>query len=187
MKTLVKTILSVVFAGICLISPAQSGTSHSVGLQLNPFLDENFFNGNAFKPVYALRYTISIKDHITLGPEISGYNIRVPTIGPAYRSSSFNVGGFFRYSILPASRIRPFLELSPYYTFYSYKIKRPAETFSGTEPSGKSSYFSGYVAPGITLFNKSQKISLDVFYKFSGKDFLNGKQSVLSYRFNFRF
>jgi hypothetical protein len=157
--------------------------NHSIGLQLNPYLNKSLFNGSAFKPVYALRYTFSIKDHITLGPEFSGSIVRVPTVAPGYTSSNINLGGFFRYSFFPEARVKPFFELSSYYTFYNYKNLGT----EGTETSGSDSYLSGYLAPGISLFSKSRKFSVDLFYKFSNKDFVNGKQSVLSYRFNFRF
>lgn len=183
MKILLKTILSIVFVGFYLISSAQTGMNQSIGLQLNPYLDESLFNGNAIKPVYALRYTFSIKDHITLGPELSGSFIRVPSVGPAFKSSNIKLGGFLRYSFLPESRIKPFFELSTYYTFHHYKN----HVTGGIETSGSDSYLSGYLAPGISLFSKSRKFSIDLFYKFSNKDFVNGKQSVLSYRFNFRF
>jgi hypothetical protein len=183
MKMLLKIILSIIVVGFSLISSGQTGMNHSIGLQLNPYLDESLFNGNAIKPVYALRYTFSVRDHITLGPELSGNFMRGPIAGPVYKSSNFNLGGFFRYSFLPESRVKPFFELSAYYTFYSYKYLGTG----GTETSGSDSYFSGYLAPGISLFSKSRKFSVDLFYKFSNKDFVNGKQSVLSYRFNFRF
>jgi hypothetical protein len=183
MKILFKTILSIVFVGFCLISSAQSGMNHSIGLQLNPYLDKSLFNGNAIKPVYALRYTFSIKDHITLGPELSGSFMRLPTAGPVYKSSNINLGGFFRYSFLEESRIKPFFELSSYYTFLNYKQHGLGTTWT----NGSDSYLSGYLAPGISLFSKSRNFSFDLFYKFSNKDFVNGKQSVLSYRLNFRF
>ena len=183
MKMLLKTILAIVFVGFSLISSAQTGINHSIGIQLNPYLNKSLFDGNAIMPVYALRYTFSIKDHITLGPELSGYFKRVPSVGPAYKSSRINLGGFFRYSFLPESRVKPFFELSTYYNFYNYKL---LET-GGTETSGSDSYLSGYLAPGISLFSKSRKFSVDLFYKFSNKDFINDKQSVLSYRLNYNF
>lgn len=184
MKMLFTTILSIVFAGFCLISSAQSRASHSIGLQFNPYLDADLFNGSSIKLVYALRYNFNIKDHITLGPELSGYYFKEHSVD--YTASNFNVGGFLRYSFSPASRVKPFFELSPYYTFFSYK-NLPENTYEGMPPNGKDSYLSGYLAPGISLFNKSQKFSLDLFYKFSTKDFVNGNHSVLSYRLNFRF
>ena len=181
---LLKTILSIVFVGFCLISSAQRGASHSIGLQLNPYLDEDLFNGSSIKLVYALRYNFSIKDHLTLGPELSGYYFKEHSVD--YTDSNFNVGGFFRYSFFPASRVKPFFELSPYYTFFSYK-NAPENFYPGMLPNGKDSYLSGYLAPGISLFNKSQKFSFDLFCKFSSKGFVNGENIVLSYRFNFRF
>jgi len=181
-----KTILSSVLVFFFLMSSAQSGKSHSIGLQLNPYLDKDLFNGNSIKYVYALRYTFSIKDHITLGPELSGYNVKLLYLDPNYTFSNFNVGGFFRYSFSPSSRVKPFFELSPYYTFSSYK-NLPENTYEGVPPNGKDSYLAGYLAPGISLFNKSQKFSLDLFCKFSSKAFVNGNQLVLSYRLNFRF
>lgn len=186
MKMLLKTILSIVFAGFCLISSSQSSKSHSIGLQLNPYLDEELFHGYAIKYVYASRYTFSIKNHITLGPELSGFYVKLLSLDPNYIYSYFNVGGFLRYSFLPASRVRPFFEISPYYTFRHYK-NLPENTYEGMPTDGKDSYLSGYLAPGISFFNKSQKISLDLFCKFSGKYFVNNENIVLSYRLNFRF
>jgi hypothetical protein len=183
MKLLLRTNLSIILIGFCLISSAQTGKNHSIGLQLNPYLDKSLFNGSALKPVFAIRYSFSIKDHITLGPELSGSFMRVPTVGPAYKSSNFNLGGFFRYSFFPESRVNPFIELSSYYTLYNSKYLGT----EGTEITGSDNYLSGYLAPGISLFSKSRKFSVDLFYKFSNKDFVNGNQSVLSYRLNFRF
>lgn len=183
MRMLFKTILSILLTGFCMMSSAQTGTNHSIGLQLNPYFDESLFKGDAIKPVYAFRYTFSIKDHISLGPELSGNFMRGPIAGPVYKSSNFNLGGFFRYSFLPGSRVKPFFELSTYYTFFSYKQHGLGATWSG----GSDSYLSGYLAPGISLFSKSRNFSVDLFYKFSNTDFVNGNKSVLSYRFNYRF
>jgi hypothetical protein len=105
---------------------------------------------------------------------------------PNFTISNFNIGAFARYSLLPKSRIRPFFELSPYYTFHSYK-NFPEANYYGTLPPEKTSYFSGYIAPGITLFNKSRNVSLDLMYKFSNKQFVNGSKSVFSYRLNINF
>lgn len=185
MNMLLKTILSIVFIGFCLISSAQTGMNHSIGLQLNPYIDEALFNRYSFKTVYALRYTFSIKDRITLGPEVSGSYFRTP-VQPHFTSYKINVGGFFRYSFFPESRVKPFFELSSYYTYYSYKYGNEVQQW-GIKQSGSGSYLSGYLAPGISLFSKSRKLSIDLFYKFSNKYFVNDKHSVLSYRLNLRF
>jgi hypothetical protein len=183
---LLKTILSSVLVSFCFITSAQNGMKNSIGLQLNPYVDEDLFNGNSTKFVYALRYNIKINDHITLGPEFSGYHSKLLYLEPDYSYSNFNAGGFFRYSFLPASRINPFLELSPYYTFLRYK-NLPDNAYNGVGPNGKDGYLSGYLAPGVSLFSKSRKISLDLFYKFSNKMLVNSEKSVFSYRLNFRF
>jgi hypothetical protein len=157
---------------------------NSIGLQLNPFLDEHLFNHEFYSPVYAFRFTFGIKEHITLGPELSGFYTK--TYVDDYTIGNFNVGGYFRYSFLPQSRIRPFLEVSSYYTYHYWK-NGPDITSDDTEPNGNKSFLSGYVAPGITLFSKSRKISLDLMYKFSNNTFVNGEKSVFSYRLNFWF
>jgi hypothetical protein len=105
---------------------------------------------------------------------------------PNFTISHLNIGGFVRYSFLPGSRIMPFGEISPYYTFSSYK-NGPENVYPGMEPEGKSNYFSGYIAPGISLLNKSRNIKLDLMYKFSDKVFVNGNKSVFSYRLNINF
>lgn len=185
MKIVNGIILSIFLLGNCLISSAQSISNHSIGLQLNPYVDEFLFTNTFVKPVFALRYSWGIKDHISFGPEISGFQFKA--LSNDYSVKNLNVGGFFRYSFLPSSRIKPFIELSPYYTFQSWK-NAPVENFGELlEPNGSKSYLSGYVAPGISLYCKSKKISLDLFYKFSDKPFVNGKQSVLSYRLNYNF
>ena len=186
MKMLLKTILSIVFLSFCLMSSAQSGARHSIGLQLNPYLNADLFDGMSVKYVYAGRYNFSIKDHITFGPELSGFYGKLLYLDPNYKYSNFNVGGFFRYSFIPASRVKPFFELSPYYTFLSYK-SLPENAYKGLTTNGKDSYLSGYLAPGISLFNKSGKLSLDLFCKFSSKMLVNNDKIVFSYRLNFRF
>lgn len=184
MKTISRTIISILLSGYCVISSAQSIGNHSIGLQINPYVDEFLFTNTFIKPVYAFRYTLGIKEHITFGPELSGFYAKARVND--YTFGNFNIGGFFRYSFLPASRIKPFIELSPYYTYHYWK-NGPEDTFTGVEPSGSKSLISGYIAPGISLFSKSGKVSLDLFYKFSNKSFVNEKQSVLSYRLNFKF
>lgn len=184
MKVICRTILIILFTGICLISSSQSIGTHSIGLQLNTYVDESLFTNTFIKPVYAFRYTLGIRKNITFGPELSGFYVKAH-VGD-YTFGSFNIGGFFRYSFLPASRVKPFIEVSPYYIYHYWK-NGPEDSFNGAEPNGSKSFISGFIAPGISLFSKSGKLSLDLFYKFSDKTFVNGKQSVLSYRLNLNF
>ena len=184
MKILGRTILFILLSGYCVISSSQSVGKHSVGLQLNPFLDEHLFNHESYSPVYALRYTFSIKEHIALGPELSGFYTK--TYVDDYTMGNFNLGGYFRYSFLPQSRFKPFIEVSSYYTYHYWK-NGPEISINDIPPNGSESFLSAYVAPGMSIFSKSGKISLDLMYKFSNKDFVNSGKSVFSYRLNFWF
>jgi hypothetical protein len=177
--------LSILLGITCLfsfIAPAlaQDNTkNNSIGVQINPYLDSQFFDGISRKYVFALRYSFNIKDHLSLGPEVSGY----------YRDydysnmSVFNLGCFVRYSLLPNSRIRPFFEFSPYYTFFHYEVT----SLEGVERD--DTYFTGYLSPGLSLHSKNRRVSLDLMYKFSitDKPFVNNVRSVFSYRLNFNF
>jgi hypothetical protein len=78
------------------------------------------------------------------------------------------------------------MEVSSYYTYHYWK-NGPEVTFGEFEPNDSKSFLTGYVAPGISLFSKSRKMSLDLMYKFSNKTFVNNQKSVFSYRLNFWF
>ena len=185
MKIFGRSILCIIFSGYCLIAPSQSVSKQSIGLQLNPYFDGHLFNHEFYSPVYAFRYTFGIKEHITLGPELSGFYSKV--YADDYTFGNINFGGYLRYSFLPQARVKPFVEASTYYTYHYWK-NGPEVFYGGSlEPNGSKSFLSGYAAPGITLFSKSGKTSLDLMYKFSNKNFANGEKSVFSYRLNFWF
>jgi len=166
---------------------AQDGSkSRSIGVQLNPYLDARFFDRTFIKPVFAGRYSFNFKDHISFGPEVSGYFVHWNSHQDDMNISDLNLGGFVRYSLLPTARIRPFLEFSPYYTLYHFK----STTIQTTEGIGReyhNSYLSGYLSPGITLYSQNHKISLDLMYKFSNKTLVSDKKSAFTYRLNFNF
>lgn len=167
-----------------LASIAQQANRNSLGIQLNPFIDEHFFTGTFFKPVYALRYTFSLGDNLNFGPEASGYWLK--SKNDTYSSSDFRISAYARYSFLQGSRIRPFIEGSAGYTFYRQEFG-PTFVPYGSEPRDHGSYFSWYAAPGVSLWTKSRRMSLDLMYKFSDRYFVNGNKSVFSYRVNFWF
>lgn len=184
MKIVCRILLGFFLTGYCFTLSSQGSNNQSLGLQLNPYLDEGFFNQSFIMPVYALRYSVEIKEHLTLGPELSGTAFKSKSTGNT--SNTLRIGGFVRYSFLPEARIRPFAELSPYFAYYSWNYN-PDGYFVNIEPKGSKSYFSGYIAPGISLYSKSKKLSIDLFYKFSDRKFINGKQSIFSYRLNYNF
>lgn len=166
------------------IQAQDNNKKHSIGIQLNPYLESNFFDGYLVRPVFAVRYGFNIKDHLSFGPEVSGHFLRMKT--DQFSSSDINLGAFVRYSIFPTSRIKPFLEFSPYYTFLHAKI---AGWQTREEYEVSKTNIGGYLSPGISLYTKNRKFSLDLMYKFSITDeaFVNSKQSVFTYRFNFNF
>lgn len=160
--------------------------NHSIGIQINPYLDSDLFSGILMKPVFAGRFGFNLDNHLSVGPEVSGYLIRFHPNRGDMDITDIKLGGFARYTFMPASRIRPFLEFSPYYTFHHFK----SETIFTPEGIGKeyhANLLSGYISPGITLYSKNEKFSLDLMYKFSNKYFLNGHKSVFTYRFSFNF
>jgi hypothetical protein len=166
---------------------AQDGSkNHSIGIQLNPYLDSHFFNGTFIKPVFAGRYAFNLDNHFSIGPEVSGYSVKWNSNRGDLNIFDLNLGGFVRYSVLPTSRIKPFIEFSPYYTFYHFKSKT-IQTQEGIGKEYDRTYFSGYLSPGITLYSKNHKFSLDLMYKFSNKTMVNDKKSAFTYRLNFNF
>lgn len=184
MKIPGKALLCILISGYCVFTSAQSVGKHSVGLQINPFADGSLFNHESYSPVYALRYTWAIKEHITLGPELSGFYTK--TYVDNFTTGNINAGAYFRYSFFPQFRVRPFFELSSYYTWHYWK-NGPEVSLDDWEPNGSAGFLSGYAAPGLTLFSKSGKFSLDLMYKFSDRSFVNDRKSVFSYRLNFWF
>lgn len=166
------------------VQAQDNNKKYSIGIQLNPYLDSYLFDGTFFKPVFAVRYGFNIKDHLSFGPEVSGHFVRMRS--DQYNSSAINLGAFVRYSIFPTSRIKPFLEFSPYYSFLHTKL---AAFQTREEYEASKTNIGGYLSPGISLYTKNRKFSLDLMYKFSitDKAFVNSKQSVFTYRFNFNF
>lgn len=174
--------LSILLCFTCLIlfvAPiqAQDNTKNSsIGIQFNPYL---YSDGISKTYVFAFRYGFNIKDHLSLGPEVSGYFRHHDNIN----FSDFHLGGFLRYTLLPTSRIRPFLEFSPYYSIFHYEMT----TLEGVE--NDKTYFNGYLSPGISLYTKNRKFSLDLMYKFmiTDKPYVIFNKSVFSYRLKFNF
>jgi hypothetical protein len=160
--------------------------SHSIGIQLNPYLDSHFFTGTFIKPVFAGRFAFNFGNNFSIGPEVSGYFVTRNSDQGDLDISNLNLGGFIRYSILPESRIRPFIELSPYYTFHHFKSET-IQTQDGIGLESNKTYFSGYLSPGITLYSRNHKFSVDLMYKFSNKNLVNDNKSAFTYRLNFNF
>jgi hypothetical protein len=174
------------FLGLGALSAQGINKRNSIGVQINPYFDSQFFNGFFIKPVYALRYTYNFNSHLSFGPEISGFYIKDLSDQTDLIISTINLGGYFRYSFMPNYRVNPFIELSPYYSLHHFKSSTIV-TEDGIGKEYRNDFLTGYVSPGVSLVSKSRKLSLDLFYKFSNKSFVNDKKSVFSYRLNINF
>jgi len=155
---------------------------NQIGIQLNPYLDDNLFQRILMKTIIGVRYGYKLSEPLLLGAEASGsfpYFFNKSNRPYFY---SIRAGIFTRYSIPSGKRLQCFLEVSPYLSHYFQEWK------SSEDHSSLSSNKLGlYAAPGVTLYSKSKKISFDLYYKFSNQWLVNDTKSVLSYKLNFNF
>ena len=187
MKKYILILISIFFFSLTNVLPQEQPKSseifylrNQIGIQLNPFIDENLIDGLIMKIVGGVRYGYKITKSILLGVEAFGdYSYFFNQSNPVH-FYSYKIGLFSRYSIPAERRVQGFLEVSPYYG-HSYR--------SGTLDllEKKTDKFGVYAAPGISLYSKNKKFSLDLYYKFSTLTFINGKKSVFSYKINFNF
>jgi len=157
---------------------------NQIGIQLNPFINDQFFDFQIMNTVSALRYGYRITKNLTTGFEFScSFPININSSQFSYFNSfEYKTGLYTRYSILSERRFQIFAEASP---FFSHYWKELTSSFDLTPY--RSHRFGYYVAPGLTLYSKSNRVSFDLYYKFSNFPFLNGNKSVLSYKVNFNF
>jgi hypothetical protein len=181
-KTLIFSLFLLSFSAMLIAQTVEkSGTypllKNQIGIQINPFFDNNETFSSM---VYGLRYGYKISRPLTLGAEISGSF-------PAYDRFTtddlyvFKFGAFARYSILTDRRINGFFEAA---TFFANQYQPVAET----HPAINLDRFGAYAAPGISIFSKNRKVSIDLYYKFyiTPRNFYF-EPSVFSYKINFNF
>jgi len=158
---------------------------NQIGIQFNPFIDEQFFNFRYMNTISAVRYSYKITKNLSSGVEFSGtFPINISSIQnfQIYNYFMYNIGFVARYSVLSERRIQVFAEASPFYSHYWRELT------SSSDPTAYTDYkFGYYVAPGLTLYSKNKRFSLDLYYKFSNLYFINGNKSVLSYKVNLNF
>jgi len=162
------------------INYGQNQNLHQFGLQLNPYLDENLFQGFLAEIVFGIRYTYHITPHFSTGPEINGFAPIHLQSGNDLNYFRLGVGAFARYSFFTDSRVRVFAEVLPYYSYRYWKENQWL-------PELKESRFGICLSPGLSLFSKSQKFSIDLYMKFSNINFVNSKNYVFSYKVNYHF
>ncbi len=153
---------------------------NQIGIQLNPYLNEDFFTFSNFHIVSSSRYCYRVTKNISLGTEFS-YIFPVREISNAKDPSYLKIGFLSRYSIRTSKRIQMFAEVSPYYLYIQ------GETFFPPIEKVHFHTYSFYVAPGLSFYSKNKRFSLDLYYKFSNKRYFYSKYSVISYKFNINF
>lgn len=161
---------------------------NQIGIQFNPYINEQLLSTGGLRnmtAVSALRYGYRITKNITTSIEFScNFPINISS-GQSYHyfnSFSYRIGLVTRYSILTEKRFQLFAEVSPYFSHYYREW-----TSSSDHSAYRNSKFGYYVAPGVTLYSKSKRISFDLYYKLSNLAFTNGNKSVLSYKVNYNF
>jgi hypothetical protein len=154
---------------------------NQIGIQYNPLFDLKWVNtGN----LYSIRYGYKVSRPLTIGAEITtmfpnGNYPEIPNIDPDFSIKDrfgLSTNLFFRYSVRTDKRIQGFLEVSPYAHFY---MEKPLQYHDMD--------FFVYIAPGLSVFSKNRKFSMDLYYKYSTQTFTNTRHGVLSYKLNFHF
>jgi hypothetical protein len=153
-----------------------------IGIQYNPL-----YNGDrlCIGNLYSIRYSYKIINPLIIGAELSGYfpNKNFAQGGQFYNPDysvqdhygvSTNI--FIRYTIRPDKRIQGFLEVSPYSHLY---FEKPIQY--------QDIDFFIYIAPGLSVFSKNKRFSIDLYYKYSNQTFFNRSHGALSYKLNFHF
>lgn len=165
------------------LSSNSSFKKNQIGIQFNPFLDQNAIVKDF---VYGIRYGYKISKPITLGLEIAGsYPNRLGNLFPSDLSTTqykIKVGLYARYTAFTEKRVQCFLEVSPYYLDTSYKVNNN----SGI-PGFKEKGIKLYVAPGLTLFSKNRKFSVDLYYKITAPTPGYYERNAFSYKVNLHF
>ncbi|MBN2683116.1 MAG: hypothetical protein JXR58_11450 [Bacteroidales bacterium] len=154
---------------------------HQAGFQYNIFIDEMLIEGFLKRDIYAVRYGYRFHKNFVVGGEYSGYVAK----GEMIDGSANIFGAFIRYDFICSKGFVPFIEAQGFYSNSKW-----SHTFNGKIYEYGASGFSSYAAPGFSLFLWKNRLSLDLYYKFTpSKDFrfVNGKHSVFSYKLNFYF
>lgn len=154
-----------------------------IGIQYNPLYDAHWFYVGK---LISLRYGYKILRPLTIGLEVNGTflndNFAYFPGGPgaAYQHYWLSPGIFLRYSVRPDKRIQGFLDVSSYTNYFFNKPMEHKEYNNNGD-------IQFYIAPGLSIFSKNKKFSLDLYYKYSTELFLNDRYGLFSYKLNYHF
>lgn len=153
---------------------------NQIGIQFNPYINEDFFTLSDFYTVSSLRYNYRITKNISTGLEFS-YIFPVAIKFNIQGNHYLKIGVISRYSIRPMKRFQMFAEASPYYLYIQ------GETFLPPREKIHDYRYGIYIAPGVSIYSKNKRFSFDLYNKFSNQRYIYGKKSVISYKFNYNF
>jgi hypothetical protein len=158
------------------------GKKNLIGIQYNPiYVGDWTYVAN----LYSMRYGYKIAKSLTIGTELSGYFYQkgLNSSGQFFDTDfsitdhyGISTNVFLRYSIRSDKRIQGFLEVSPYASLYFIKPMNYQDMDLNI-----------YVAPGLSVFSKNKKFSMDLYYKYSTETFMDGGHGALSYKLNLHF
>jgi hypothetical protein len=185
-RTLFLSVVIITYSYICFSQSPEKGSTlpfykNQVGIQINPCLNNN---GIFSDLVFGLRYGYSISKPVIMGVEISETIPAFGRITGAYSQyNDFKIGIFTRYSFFSEKRVQAFIEGSP---FYSHRYFKGLENLYGDVPKNT---FGIYIAPGVSIFTKNRKFSLDLYYQIyvHPTSFYYYHRNVVSYKLNFHF
>lgn len=132
--------------------------THSIGLQINPYINSTYFRHQKFPTVFAVRYGYQLKNNLRFGGEFSLWSADIPY----YKSNIYRGGLYTRYSFLRKLNFQPFVEVDGLY--YYENSKYSANNISGQRIGGGVDYF---LSPGFTFYFLKKHLSLDVMFKWN--------------------
>ena len=155
---------------------------NQIGIQFNPYINDQLIGFRRINTVSALRYGYRITKNFTTGMEFScNFPIYIDT-DQKIQWFAYKIGLLTRYSIRSDKRFQLFTEASPYLSHYFSEWN---STFDHSPYRDNKIGF--YAAPGVALYTKNKKFSFDLYYKFSNQRLINGNYSVFSYKLNYNF
>ena len=167
MKTLIYSI-------ICIVSISISGTSYSQSSESVRTLNESndTINNIVIPSEKSYHYTDSKTN--TYGVEISG----------SFYSSDYPWAKSYGVSLaIYPDRNRVWNRKNTGYSEYSPIL----HTYNEKQMDSRYSDSFLYYAPGISIYSRNRKVSLELFHTLNSQIIINGSQQTMPYKVNFRF
>jgi hypothetical protein len=164
---------------------------HSIGFQVNPFIDESFWHNistielSDFLWVSSFRYLYELESvrHLKLGGETSLHFYQSDFAN--YTFLSF--GPLVRYDVFIIKRVAFGAEFSPYMTHERLKFNNQNEQQIPINEDVSETRFAYYIAPLISLKSKNSRWTYDFSWKFSGEEIIDNRKHVPSFKINYHF